>query len=166
MQCHFSPTYFGWGQPAVNSQQRRGSLSFSLYFNNSIPWHVSSYLLYNWYFLAVDGSFLRETCLSIGGNQRELARQKNAKKQSEISKKKGSSEKGGNKGMSLEERRHRLTIVQYNFRYETVLVLIIALYSTSISKQNNVFLKSEPSPIVIIYMVIFACSKFILIMLN
>uniref|UniRef100_A0A1X7UV44 Small EDRK-rich factor-like N-terminal domain-containing protein n=1 Tax=Amphimedon queenslandica TaxID=400682 RepID=A0A1X7UV44_AMPQE len=41
------------------------------------------------------------------GNQRELARQKNAKKQSEMSKKKGSSEKGGNKGMSLEERRHR-----------------------------------------------------------
>jgi len=41
------------------------------------------------------------------GNQRELARQKNQKKQSENVKKKGADEKDGNKGMSLEERRQR-----------------------------------------------------------
>lgn len=42
-----------------------------------------------------------------GGNQRELARQKNQKKQQEIQKKKVADEKTGNKGMSLEERRRR-----------------------------------------------------------
>ena len=41
------------------------------------------------------------------GNQRELARQKNIKKQQEQAKKKGSGDKSGNKGASLEERRHR-----------------------------------------------------------
>ncbi|XP_077515323.1 modifier of protein aggregation 4 [Amblyomma americanum] len=41
------------------------------------------------------------------GNQRELARAKNAKKQQEIAKKKGANDKNGNKGLSLEERRHR-----------------------------------------------------------
>ena len=42
-----------------------------------------------------------------GGNQRELARQKNQKKQMEQQKKKGADNKDGNKGMSLEERRQR-----------------------------------------------------------
>uniref|UniRef100_G3MNB8 Small EDRK-rich factor-like N-terminal domain-containing protein n=1 Tax=Amblyomma maculatum TaxID=34609 RepID=G3MNB8_AMBMU len=41
------------------------------------------------------------------GNQRELARAKNAKKQQEIAKKKAANDKNGNKGLSLEERRHR-----------------------------------------------------------
>jgi len=41
------------------------------------------------------------------GNQRDLARAKNQKKQQEIQKKKGSDDKGANKGMTLEERRHR-----------------------------------------------------------
>ncbi|RWS29283.1 hypothetical protein B4U80_06343 [Leptotrombidium deliense] len=41
------------------------------------------------------------------GNQRELARQKNQKKTLEQQKKKGANEKDANKGMSLEERRHR-----------------------------------------------------------
>ncbi|KAI2808247.1 hypothetical protein BLOT_006189 [Blomia tropicalis] len=41
------------------------------------------------------------------GNQRELARQKNQKKQQEMNKKKASDDKGGNKGQTLEERRLR-----------------------------------------------------------
>lgn len=43
----------------------------------------------------------------VGGNQRELARQKNAKKQKDVAKSKASSEKGGNKGVNLEARKHR-----------------------------------------------------------
>jgi hypothetical protein len=39
------------------------------------------------------------------GNQRELARQKNAKKQ--VGKGKGAAEQGANKGASLEQRKHR-----------------------------------------------------------
>lgn len=46
-------------------------------------------------------------CTELGGNQRELARQKNAKKQQELAKGKGAAEKGGNKGLSLEARKHR-----------------------------------------------------------
>jgi len=41
------------------------------------------------------------------GNARELAREKNAKKQQELAKKKAANEKDGNKGLSLEERRRR-----------------------------------------------------------
>jgi len=41
------------------------------------------------------------------GNQRELARQKNQKKQMEGIKKKGADDKDGNKGMTLEDRRNR-----------------------------------------------------------
>ncbi|XP_076056997.1 modifier of protein aggregation 4 isoform X1 [Oratosquilla oratoria] len=41
------------------------------------------------------------------GNQRELARQKNAKKQAETNKKKGADNKDGNKGMNLEQRKQR-----------------------------------------------------------
>lgn len=43
----------------------------------------------------------------VRGNARELAREKNAKKQQELAKKKAANEKGGNKGLSLEERRRR-----------------------------------------------------------
>nr|CAD7396468.1 unnamed protein product [Timema poppensis] len=41
--------------------------------------------------------------LCIGGNQRELARQKNQKKLQEVQKKKGT----GDKGMTLEQRKQR-----------------------------------------------------------
>uniref|UniRef100_A0A5K4F805 4F5 domain-containing protein n=1 Tax=Schistosoma mansoni TaxID=6183 RepID=A0A5K4F805_SCHMA len=41
------------------------------------------------------------------GNQRDLAREKNLKKQSEQRKSKASSQKDGNKGLTLEERRLR-----------------------------------------------------------
>jgi hypothetical protein len=43
----------------------------------------------------------------LGGNQRELSRVKNAKKQQEQSKAKGASDKDGNKGLSLEARKQR-----------------------------------------------------------
>ena len=42
-----------------------------------------------------------------GGNQRDLAREKNQKKQQDMAKKKAADQKDGNKGMSLEERKHR-----------------------------------------------------------
>jgi hypothetical protein len=42
-----------------------------------------------------------------GGNQRELARQKNQKKQQEQEKRKGSSDKDSNKGLTLEQRKQR-----------------------------------------------------------
>ena len=45
--------------------------------------------------------------ISSGGNQREKSREKAAKKQKEADKKKAASDKGANKGMTLEERRHR-----------------------------------------------------------
>nr|AJD25319.1 small EDRK-rich factor SERF-like protein [Plectreurys tristis] len=41
------------------------------------------------------------------GNQRELARQKNLKKQQEHKKMTGANSKDGNRGLTLEERRHR-----------------------------------------------------------
>lgn len=41
------------------------------------------------------------------GNQRELAREKAQKKQTEQQKKKAAADKGTNKGLSLEERRRR-----------------------------------------------------------
>lgn len=41
------------------------------------------------------------------GNQRELARAKNAKKTQDQGKKKGAEGKDGNKGLSLETRKHR-----------------------------------------------------------
>lgn len=44
---------------------------------------------------------------NLGGNQRELARQKNQKKQQDVTKKKGANDKDGNKGLTLEERKHR-----------------------------------------------------------
>jgi hypothetical protein len=41
------------------------------------------------------------------GNQRELARLKNQKKQQEQEKRKGSSDKESNKGLTLEQRKQR-----------------------------------------------------------
>ena len=59
------------------------------------------------YFLYVMRSNIHEFCshTRLGGNQRELARQKNAKKQA--GKGKGAAEQGANKGASLEQRKHR-----------------------------------------------------------
>ena len=70
-------------------------------------WHVS-YL--RWFTTDFDREYALK-CFPIGGNQRELARQKNAKKQAEQSKKKAAADKGGNKGMSLEERKHRCELL-------------------------------------------------------
>ncbi|XP_046350866.1 putative SERF-like protein [Haliotis rufescens] len=41
------------------------------------------------------------------GNQRDKAREKNMKKQQQVDKQRAAKNKTGNKGMSLEERRHR-----------------------------------------------------------
>ena len=41
------------------------------------------------------------------GNQRELAREKAAKKQKEVAKKKGAAATDGNKGLTLEQRKQR-----------------------------------------------------------
>lgn len=43
----------------------------------------------------------------LGGNQRELAREKHIKKQQELKKKTSAEKKDGNRGLTLEERRHR-----------------------------------------------------------
>ena len=45
--------------------------------------------------------------LTSGGNQRELARAKNAKKQAAMSKSKNASDKSGSKGAGLEKRKER-----------------------------------------------------------
>jgi len=45
--------------------------------------------------------------ISPGGNQRDLARQKNLKKQQDHTKGKKADDKDGNKGMTLQERRQR-----------------------------------------------------------
>jgi hypothetical protein len=45
--------------------------------------------------------------MGTGGNQRDLAREKNNKKQKDLQKRKGADEKDGNKGMSLTDRKHR-----------------------------------------------------------
>lgn len=50
-----------------------------------------------------------------GGNQRELARAKNQKKQQEIQKKKGANDKSSNAGLTLEQRKHRYGWYRFNF---------------------------------------------------
>lgn len=47
------------------------------------------------------------TIFISGGNQRDLAREKNQKKQLELAKRKAANDKGSNKGMSLEQRKQR-----------------------------------------------------------
>lgn len=47
----------------------------------------------------------------LGGNQRDLARLKAMKKQQEMQKSKGASDKDGNKGLSLEARKQRWTLL-------------------------------------------------------
>ena len=61
-----------------------------------------------------------------GGNQREKSREKAAKKQKETERKKGQGETGANKGLTLEERRHRF-----------VALLFIHLQETTIFKQTT-----------------------------
>lgn len=43
----------------------------------------------------------------IGGNARDLAREKNMKKRKEMQKQKAANEKDSNKGMTLEQRKQR-----------------------------------------------------------
>lgn len=43
----------------------------------------------------------------VGGNQRDLAREKAAKKAADLAKSKAASDKEGNKGLSLEARKQR-----------------------------------------------------------
>lgn len=61
-----------------------------------------AYLLLNYYRFNV---LLFPTIL--GGNARDLAREKNQKKQQEIAKRKGISDKGTNQGLTLEQRKQR-----------------------------------------------------------
>lgn len=51
--------------------------------------------------------YFKKYVIYSGGNQRELARQKNIKKQQEMKKGKAANDKDGNKGLTLEERRLR-----------------------------------------------------------
>lgn len=56
----------------------------------------------------------------VGGNARDLAREKNQKKQQEQAKKKGIADKGSNAGLTLEQRKQRqvkyfICIVMINF---------------------------------------------------
>ena len=53
----------------------------------------------------------------LGGNQRELARAKNQKKQLEIQKKKGACDKSSNAGLTLEQRKHRFVIIIINSNF-------------------------------------------------
>lgn len=43
----------------------------------------------------------------LGGNARDLAREKNQKKQQEQAKRKGIADKGSNQGLTLEQRKQR-----------------------------------------------------------
>jgi len=77
----------------------------------------SSFFLYRWIqtgkfltqfsFLSLFSFFISCFVSILGGNQRDLAREKNQKKQADAKKKQGASAKEGNKGMTLEERKAR-----------------------------------------------------------
>lgn len=49
--------------------------------------------------------------LFTGGNQRDLARSKCAKKQADLERSKSAAEKDGNKGLSLEARKQRFVVL-------------------------------------------------------
>lgn len=86
-------------------------------------WHVSDLRwFYYWHF---NREYALEF-LPIGGNQRELARQKNAKKQAEQSKKKAGADKGGNKGMSLEERKHRCELLYMYLNVKLYMIVCVS----------------------------------------
>lgn len=56
--------------------------------------------------------FVIEIPLTVsGGNARDLAREKNMKRQVELQKRKCANSKGSNKGMSLEQRKQRYSIL-------------------------------------------------------
>lgn len=67
---------------------------------------MNNFINFNWAF-NLNRVLIALVPIISGGNQRELARQKNQKKQVEQQKKKAADDKDGNKGMSLEERRQR-----------------------------------------------------------
>jgi len=68
-----------------------------------MPYRIVTFLSCHWLLLNV----LCAPNWCLGGNQRELARQKNMKKNQEQTKGKKADEKDGNKGMSLQERKQR-----------------------------------------------------------
>ena len=69
---------------------------------------------------------------NVGGNQREIARQKHAQKQKELQKKAGAKDKAGNKGLTLEERRERFVLLLNN----TLLRDAAALRAKQAAKAN------------------------------
>lgn len=75
---------------------------------------------------------------SLGGNQRELARQKNAKKQQQKSK--SANDKAGNKGAGLEQRKHR-----YHLTWCTSF-LLFSLFQTSFFSLLALLSLFPPSP--------------------
>ena len=54
-----------------------------------------------------------------------MAREKNQKKQQEQAKKKGASDKNGNKGLSLEERKHRYVFLLTSWPRVSLLCLLL-----------------------------------------
>ena len=68
----------------------------------------------------------------LGGNQRDLARQKNMKKNQEHTKSKKADDKDGNKGTSLQERKQR---------YRVYCLLVLAVVGSSDCLYDH-FLKS------------------------
>jgi len=65
-------------------------------------YHSKNFCYISWLFAEVK-------CVNyfVGGNARDLAREKNQKKQLEQAKKKGISDKGSNQGLTLEQRKQR-----------------------------------------------------------
>jgi hypothetical protein len=57
--------------------------------------------------------FLFVVFFFIGGNQRDLARDKAAKKAADLQKSKSAAEKEGNKGLSLEARKQRCVLITH-----------------------------------------------------
>ena len=64
-----------------------------------------------------------------GGNQRDLARQKNQKKQQDQKKSAGAGAKEGNKGLTLEERKHRLVKSMILLMEKLMLLLFLNLHN-------------------------------------
>ena len=58
-------------------------------------------------FLSISKKYFVLFCFFKGGNQRDLARDKAAKKAADLQKSKSAAEKEGNKGLSLEARKQR-----------------------------------------------------------
>lgn len=68
----------------------------------------------------------------LGGNQRDLARSKAAKKQADANKSKSASEKEGNKGMTLEARKQRWFLYSNYTRWIHILYLKFTICSINV----------------------------------